>query len=406
MGILLYDQPPAYSLAYNDNVYVMKSTNYTPTQRFKIDVLPSDYPITPALATMRVYPRVSVGLTSEDRAYFDPSRILQSLLTHDISIPSANHSTFFTCPNSHTNYSLRITEEDKVNGVYVPGAKFKTSSKTVWNGVRNTREWLDFDYTDYDVTSSSSGIKFLSDAPTTRHINTGQSAFLHFISSDQSPTGLTLKSYNSTGGLITTAQITFASPIFGRAAVGPYDIVNSDPADWTSSTPTTFLNNITYYTVQLRGGAQQVIRFNLDQQCSKYTPIRLQWLNRLGGFDCFNFNLKSEEETKIKRASYEQQHHTFTGTRWNYSAISRGQTDYDVQTSDKITINTDFLTEAESTWMNDLVTSPVIFQELNNELIAVNIDERSIKKQTSLNDKLMQYTFDLEYSLRNMRQRG
>jgi len=43
---------------------------------------------------------------------------------------------------------------------------------------------------------------------------------------------------------------------------------------------------------------------------------------------------------------------------------------------------------------------------LNNELIAVNIDGRSIKKQTSLNDKLMQYTFDLEYSLRNKRQRG
>jgi len=71
-----------------------------------------------------------------------------------------------------------------------------------------------------------------------------------------------------------------------------------------------------------------------------------------------------------------------------------------------LTVNTDYLTEAESAWMNDLFTSPVVYRELNNELIAMNITGNSIVKKTSLNDKLMQYTFELNYSLTNRRQRG
>ena len=74
--------------------------------------------------------------------------------------------------------------------------------------------------------------------------------------------------------------------------------------------------------------------------------------------------------------------------------------------SKKLTVNTDYLTEAESEWMEDLITSPSVYIEENNELIAVNLNQRNIVKKTSLNDKLMQYTFELSYSIKNRRQRG
>jgi hypothetical protein len=74
--------------------------------------------------------------------------------------------------------------------------------------------------------------------------------------------------------------------------------------------------------------------------------------------------------------------------------------------TETLKVNTDYLTEAESIWMQDLFTSPVVYRELNNELIAMNITGKSIVKKTSLNDKLMQYSFDLNYSLENRRQRG
>jgi len=156
MGILIHNTPSFYSLAGNDNAYVFRSTNFTPTQRFKVSVVPVDFPISPEIAVVRVSPRQGIdvnGVVTTDRAYYDPSRILQSLIGTDIAIPSVNHVGVFACPNTHTEYSLIVQEEDVVNGAYVGGASFTVSERSVWNGIRNEIDWLDFDYTDYDMTT-------------------------------------------------------------------------------------------------------------------------------------------------------------------------------------------------------------------------------------------------------------
>jgi len=48
-------EPSEFGLAYNDNTYVIKTTNYTPTVRFKILILPETYTAEPAIATVRVH---------------------------------------------------------------------------------------------------------------------------------------------------------------------------------------------------------------------------------------------------------------------------------------------------------------------------------------------------------------
>ena len=412
MAVVVQSQPSAYGLAHNDNPYVFFSTAYTATQRFKVVILPDGYPTVPALATVRVYPRVGVtsgGVVQENKAFYDPSRILQSQLAAQVSIPSANHATLFATPNTSIGYQLFIQEEDLVGGVYVGGASIITDFKTVWNGVRNKVDWLSFDYTDYDMIVGTSSKSFLTDAPRVQYVNSNQSAFLSFLASDLSIIEVTLKGYDSGGVAITNGTIDVVqTDKYNRIAVGAYDIVNSNASDWSIGDPSTFLTGVSYYTAKVSDGAtnQEEFTFYIDAKCSKYSPIRLHWLNKLGGFDSFNFNLKSEEETDIKRATYLQEEHSFTGTNWEYETSSRGRTDYHISTQDKLTINTDYLTDAESAWMGDFASSPVIFQEVDNQLIAMSGKPKRIKKQTSLNDKLKQYTFELDYSLTNNRQRG
>ena len=410
MSVILQSQPEAYGLVHNDNPFVFFSTAYTSTQRFKVVILPAGYPTVPALSTIRVYPRQAItvgGVVQENKAFYDPSRILQSQVQAQLAAPVTNSSLVFDADNIHTGYKLFIQEEDKVGGVYVGGASLITEYKRVWNGVRNKVDWLDFDYEDYDTSQSSKS--FLTDAPSTQYINSNQSAFLYFLTAS-TLTNITIKSYDSDGVIVSSGTVD-ASCItnnFGYVACGTYDIINSDASAWLTGNPATILTGAAYYTVNtaLGGVTSNLTTFYIDAKCSKYTPIRLHWLNRLGGFDSFNFNLKSEEQTDIKRSTYLQEEHNFTGTNWSYNSMSRGTTDYHFSTQDKLTLNTDYLTEAESTWMNDLFTSPVIYQEVDNELIAVSGKPKRIKKQTSLNDKLMQYTFELDYSLNNNRQRG
>ncbi len=74
-------EPDEYGLVYNDNAYVIKTTNYTPTVRFRVAMLPTDYPISPAIGQVRVYPTRSNDGQYFDRAFFDPSRFLQSYVS-------------------------------------------------------------------------------------------------------------------------------------------------------------------------------------------------------------------------------------------------------------------------------------------------------------------------------------
>ncbi len=249
MGILVHSQPSAYGLAHNDNPYVFRSTNYTTTQRFKVMVLPSTYPTDPAISTARVYPRQGIdvnGVVTSDRAYYDPSRILQTQVGSDIAIPAANHAGIFNATNMHTEYGLFLQEEDLVGGVYVGGASFSVNVKSVWNGVRNEIDWLDFDYTDYNT--SVVGKKFLSDAPATRYIDSDQSAFLHFLSvGAASGKGVAIASYDSDGVQVSTGVIDGASMInneYCYVACGTYDIENSDPSSVISHQSFTIIHQI------------------------------------------------------------------------------------------------------------------------------------------------------------------
>lgn len=405
MSVIDQSIPELYSLAYNDNPFVFFSTNFGTGQRFEVSVVPPTYPTNPVLSTERIYPRIGItlgGNIQENKAYYDPKRILQTQVSTPVSIPSANHDTYFDAPEMYYQYRLFIREELLSNGVYSYEDSWLSPLLTVWNGVQDELDWLDFDYTDYDHALTNK--LPLTPAPKAQYIDSNQSAFLYFFDSSMSKTTLRLTSYDANDVSLGNSVLSFSmSHPFGYFAIGTYDLENADTSNWTTD-PFALLSGASYYTVTIENS--NTYTFNLNQRCSKYDPIRLHWLNRLGGFDSFNFSLKSMEETDIDRRTYHSEHHRFTGTRWEYEKKSRGMTDYHVGTTKKLTVNTPFLTEAESIWMEDFATSTEIYQEVSNELVAMSGKPKMIAKQTSLNDKLMQYTFELEYSLTNMRQRG
>lgn len=405
MAIIVQTQPERYSLAYNDNPFVFRSTSYTPTngQRFSVSVVDTSLNL---IAQELVYPRQGTLSSSSNliRAYYDPSRVLQSLVSDTVQIPTGGNVAY-SANEMFFDYVITIQEQVKnASGVYENTDLWFSDVKTVWNGGVNKIDWLDFDYTDYDYSIAPPRL-FLTNAPTTQYIESDQSAFLYMLNTIDSNFTLRVQSFDASGSVLQTSQKTFSNNTFNQICVGTYDLDNSDPTGW-STDPTTLTTGASYYIVSVDGASNQIIRYNINQRCTKYDTIRLHWLNRLGGIDSHNFNYKSMEETDIDRKSYLQQEHQLSGNRWFYSKDSRGVTDYHVGTQKKLTVNTNFLTESESIWMEDFATSPVIYQEVNNELIAMSGRPKNIGKQTSLNDKLMQYTFELDYSLNDMRQRG
>ena len=65
---------------------------------------------------------------------------------------------------------------------------------------------------------------------------------------------------------------------------------------------------------------------------------------------------------------------------------------------EKVTVNTDFIPEEYNALFTELMLSEFIYLEENGAVLPVNLLKNTLEKKTKLNNKLIQYSMDFEYS--------
>lgn len=92
--------------------------------------------------------------------------------------------------------------------------------------------------------------------------------------------------------------------------------------------------------------------------CSTYTPYTVFWLNKLGGWDYYTFKQRTD---KVRTVEARNQ---FRRSLYNYGSFTngqKGQSTYTTLSNDVWTLNTDWLTQAEIDWLQELYESPEVF---------------------------------------------
>lgn len=200
---------------------------------------------------------------------------------------------------------------------------------------------------------------------------------------------------------------------------GGYIENSSIYADWN-----THKANVSYYTIGARDNnnnrVTELYRINIICENSfGYEGIRLAWLNRWGAWDYYTFNQKSVRSLTTNKTNYTQ-----LGGSWNKEyyiphGYKGGKKNFRMNTKERITINTDFLNDLESVWIEDLMNSPEVYiinkkstDKLENAALASAIVHKYVEpvivttsnfvRKTKANDKLIQYTIEIE---RNKTQR-
>ena len=140
-----------------------------------------------------------------------------------------------------------------------------------------------------------------------------------------------------------------------------------------------------------------------------YEPIRLTWLNQWGTWDYYTFNMKSSKSISTKGSTYQQLGGTWNESTYKPNSYKGGKKSFRVNATEKIIMNTDFVNESESEWFEELINSPEIYilngfktdspgSALTTYVIPVRLQTSSYTRKTVANDKLMQYTFEVEKS--------
>ena len=171
---------------------------------------------------------------------------------------------------------------------------------------------------------------------------------------------------------------------------------------------------VTHYTVQLaKAGAVDVMqpsRFNIKCNSLKgFEPIRLCWLNQWGCWDYFTFNMKSIKSIKTNGSTYNQLEGTWNEASYKLDSYKGGKKSFRVNANEMVRINTDFINEDKSVMFQELINSPEIYilegfqndttnSSFNKYVTPVRLTTSSFTTKTVANDKLIQYTLEVEKS--------
>ena len=280
--------------------------------------------------------------------------------------------------------------------------------------------------------------KFLSNAPTTQYARLkdyGTLSFFNFlnISENSFQVGtdnaiinmvsyITINLYNSAGvqlGSSITVNTTIANGSFNNNNSFSNTRVmffGGFPAnlDGWSTDWDTHKANVSYYTLQAHDDEDEAISqlytINIiTDDCKGFESIRLTWLNPHGTWDYYTFTKKSVIQLTTNKTTYTQLGGTWNDKTFKINGYKGGQKNFRVNTKELVRINTDYLLDADAVWFEDLINSPEVyiingysssdtFGIVNKYVEPVRVTTSSYTRKTKANDKLIQYTFELEKS--------
>lgn len=241
-------------------------------------------------------------------------------------------------------------------------------TKSVFNGALR---WLDFpvyNYLDFNPTSNVK--RWFTNQPTTFYSTLGQDIYLNVGNASGNPDYVIFKNSN---GEYFYKTISGTTPLIHQVAVGANNYGVLIPIGAATlpmiKTDTTYYE--VYYSNQNTGTPNQrslKYKINLDTrvQISEYHCL---FLDRLGSFSSFAFQLKNYERGEVSREEYNKD---VTGlvrnieslNQWTYDTIEDGFKTFNINVRKSIDLNTNWMTEEMNRYFEELITSPQVYLKL------------------------------------------
>ena len=324
--------------------------------------------------TLVKYPNVSrVGI-------FDVGRILNSTMTGSVEANQSNIKYFKI--DGYFRYqsaSLFVTSSHVESGVYKAVDGYDVFDEPIGQQINNkTPHW-----------------PIMSDGPSI------QTALLEDIGSmsvyvgeaSQSlstPTRIVYSGSLGNGsftlsGSISSSQQVQTFPIGPSQTGFPAGVVNADYQT---------------YTVQAYNGSTPLgTAITFQTECKqKYPNIRIKWKNRYGQFDFFSFYMVNKQSFSTTKRSYQPQLGTWTGPTLSYNQYDSSNLNYIVDSSQSITVNTDYIDESYNDIFKQLFVSEEIYWvKSETDLLPLTINTDSVVFKTGVVDKVIQYSFDFDF---------
>lgn len=127
--------------------------------------------------------------------------------------------------------------------------------------------------------------------------------------------------------------------------------------------------------------------------CSKYNTKKLVFVNKFGVLQELYFTAKSSEAIATKGDNYKSGYITANGAVDTY----RHQiVDFNKNAKTSYTLNTTFICQGINIYIQELLLSEQVWLQDSSGVFPVRVTSSSVQYKTSVNDKLINYTIEVE----------
>lgn len=255
-------------------------------------------------------------------------------------------------------------------------------------------------YNDRLLGTSSSLVGFndkpLTNRPATTSVDCNNLFnFIPYLPSTTTMFAVTIRSYNFNGDLV-NAGTSFVTP----SSAYQLHIFNCSKNAINAVQPGTITGNVKYFTVEFGTGGT-MLRFNLSCE-TIYQINTLHFLNRYGGFETKDFTKVSRKTIDIQKKDFGKLPYIVdaSGIPSYYNAnkvYNETVSTYASTYKEKLTLNSDLLSDAEYVWLKQLVLSPMVYLQSGDYFIPCKITETNYEDKKVVNDDLTNLTIAVEF---------
>jgi hypothetical protein len=227
-----------------------------------------------------------------------------------------------------------------------------------------------------------------------------QFCFIPFLPTDDTTINLIIKAYSG-GILVGTTTQPFTPTALSS---NEQQLFNVSPAAINAASPGFISSFITHYTVEFNTTNitdDSIYRFNLVCE-ARYEVFTIHFLNRFGGFESKDFTKVSRRRIDIEKKDFGSSAYAITSAGipqyFNDQKVYREtNTVYAGAWKEKMVLNSDLLTDAEYTWLEDLILSPLAYVQIDDYLYPIKITDSNYEPKKTINDDLTNLTINIEY---------
>lgn len=225
--------------------------------------------------------------------------------------------------------------------------------------------------------------------------------FIPFMPSDDTNITVNIRSYSQAGALLNTLSQVI-TPDTGSSNV--QQLFNVAPGLINSLSPGFINDSVSYFTVEFNTTNivnDSIYRFNLFCEAI-HEVFTLHFLNEFGGFESRDFSKVSRKQLDIERSDFGKLPYEVGADgipRYSNDANVWNETRsvYAVQWKEKMTLNSDFITDDEYRWLYQLIVSPQVYIEIEGQFYPVVIAGNNYEFKKVVNDELTNLTVNIEF---------